>query len=120
MHARPGVVYLSYTLKGFVTLHSLLGHCNSIFYPLRVTPPAHQMVARSTNHFAQLQIILPAVQIFLASGRMILLSENKKKNTRGWLNTDAHLESLVLRFIWFPENDVRPQLIQRSGIGSPG
>jgi hypothetical protein len=78
------------------------------------------MVARSTNNFAQLQIILPAVQICLASGRMILLSENKKKNTRGWLNTDAHLESLVLRFIWFPENDVRPQLIQRSGIGSPG
>ena len=71
------------------------------------------MVARSTNNFAQMQIIL-------ASGRMILLSENEKKNTRGCLNTDALLESLVLRFIWFPENDVRPQLIQRSGIGSPG
>ena len=66
MHARPGVVYLSFTLKGFVTLHSLLGHCNSIYYPLRVTPPAHQMFARATNNFAQLQIILPAVQMCLA------------------------------------------------------
>jgi len=62
----PGVVYLSFTLKDCVTLHSLLCHCNFTFYPLRVTPPTHQMVARSTHNFAQVQIILPAVQIILA------------------------------------------------------
>ena len=83
MHARPGVVYLSFTLKGFVTLHTLLGHCNSIFYPLRVTPPAHQIVAPSTNNFAQVQILLLAMQSILASGRMILLSENEKTKHEG-------------------------------------